>query len=36
MICFGCPVRKQCQEYRTRTDSKHGIWGGQYISEGED
>lgn len=28
-ICFTCPVRKDCQDYRERTDSRHGMWGGE-------
>lgn len=30
MVCFGCPVRKQCDDYRKTTDTRYGIWAGQY------
>lgn len=27
-FCFTCPVRIECDEYRKRTGSKGGMWGG--------
>jgi WhiB family transcriptional regulator, redox-sensing transcriptional regulator len=27
--CFSCPVRVQCEDYRVRTGTKHGVWGGK-------
>lgn len=27
--CFTCPVRVQCDDYRERTGSTHGMWGGK-------
>ena len=29
--CFTCPVRVECKDYRARTDTKHGVWGGELI-----
>lgn len=31
MICFGCPVRVECEDYRVRTETKHGVWGGKLV-----
>lgn len=28
-ICFDCPVRKECKEYRDATGSSDGIWAGE-------
>jgi hypothetical protein len=33
--CFGCPVRAECGEARSRTDSRYGIWGGELFSDSE-
>lgn len=30
MVCFGCSVRKECKDYKKRTDSNHGIWAGEF------
>lgn len=35
MICFSCPVRAQCEEYRRETDSRYGIWGGNQYNDSE-
>lgn len=32
-ICRDCPVRTQCAEFATQTDSAYGIWGGQTATE---
>jgi WhiB family redox-sensing transcriptional regulator len=29
MVCFGCPVRNNCEDYRTRTGQQWGVWGGK-------
>lgn len=29
IICFTCPVRAECEDYRVRTNSTHGIWAGK-------
>lgn len=29
IMCFTCPVKVECKEYRDRTDSRHGMWGGE-------
>jgi len=31
MICFGCPVRVECDDYRARSGTKHGVWGGKLV-----
>jgi hypothetical protein len=31
IFCFTCPVRAECDDYRERTDSKHGMWGGEMV-----
>lgn len=28
-ICFGCPVRRECLEYKEATGSNYGTWGGR-------
>lgn len=28
IVCFTCPVRPECADYRTRTDSRYGMWAG--------
>lgn len=37
IICFTCPVRAECDQYRIRTESRHGMWAGaiQSKTEGE-
>nr|DAK84380.1 MAG TPA: Transcriptional regulator [Caudoviricetes sp.] len=30
-----CPVRVECQDYRKRTGSTDGIWGGKTTKRGE-
>lgn len=32
-ICAGCPVRTECGDYRERTNTRHGIWGGELQNE---
>lgn len=27
--CFTCDVRAECNDYKVRTDSRHGMWAGQ-------
>jgi WhiB family redox-sensing transcriptional regulator len=27
-LCGGCEVRPQCKEWRKRSNSQYGIWGG--------
>lgn len=29
-VCFFCPVRSDCRDYRKRTGSTYGIWAGEY------
>jgi WhiB family redox-sensing transcriptional regulator len=33
-LCFSCPVRAECREYRARTQTDYGIWGGVYTQRG--
>lgn len=28
VLCFGCPVRRDCLEFALALEEKHGIWGG--------
>lgn len=28
-ICATCPVVPECEDYRDRTESTYGIWGGK-------
>lgn len=30
MLCFECPVRAECQDYRKRTGTNYGIWAAEY------
>ena len=32
-ICITCPVRKQCKDYRNRTGSTDGMWGGEILKK---
>lgn len=34
MICFACPVRKECDSYRERTGTEYGIWAGSFTKRG--
>lgn len=34
MVCFGCPVRRNCEDYRDRTGTEYGIWAGSYTKRG--
>lgn len=34
VICFTCPVRLQCLEYRDEVGANDGIWGGVIIKNG--
>lgn len=36
MVCFTCPVRAECKDYKKRTGSVHGMWAGQIESKEED
>jgi len=29
VFCFTCPVRPECKDYRKRTGSDYGMWGGE-------
>jgi hypothetical protein len=33
IICFTCPVREACDQYRIRTKSRHGMWAGAIVSK---
>lgn len=35
LVCLMCEVRTECLDYRKRTDSSYGIWGGEYTKRGE-
>lgn len=36
IICMTkCPVRDECEEFRARTQSKHGVWAGKLQKRGE-
>ena len=35
IICFTCPVRAECDQYRLRTKSRHGMWAGAIHSKDE-
>lgn len=28
-ICNGCPVRRECLDYKLATGSDYGVWGGE-------
>ena len=30
IICFGCPVRKECKDYKEATASAYGMWAGEF------
>lgn len=30
LICLHCPVKIECEDYRARTNTKDGVWGGVY------
>jgi hypothetical protein len=30
LACFGCKVRKQCDDYKERTGTEYGIWAGEF------
>jgi hypothetical protein len=34
-MCFGCEVRKECDEYREKTGSDFGIWAGKLMKRGD-
>ena len=34
LYCINCTVRKQCQDYRKRTNSDEGVWGGKLQTRG--
>jgi len=29
LTCFACTVRAECEDFRARTGSEYGVWGGQ-------
>lgn len=35
MLCFQCPVRKECKKYKKETGTKFGIWAGEFSKRGE-
>lgn len=35
IVCFTCPVRAECADYRDRTDSTYGMWAGQIKNRDE-
>jgi len=36
MVCFSCVVRKQCDDYRERTKTKHGVWAARHLKRDDD
>jgi len=36
IICFTCPVRPECADYRDRTNSAHGMWAGVIAKKEKD
>lgn len=36
IVCFTCPVRKECKDYRDRTKSRYGMWAGEILKRDED
>jgi WhiB family redox-sensing transcriptional regulator len=34
-LCFTCEVRQECSDYKERTGTKYGIWGGTFSRRGE-
>lgn len=35
LTCLYCPVMDECEDYRRRTDTQHGVWGGTYYTRKE-
>lgn len=35
IVCFTCPVREECDDYRHRTGSTHGMWAGKIVNRDE-
>lgn len=35
-LCAMCPVRRECEEYATRSNSTYGIWGGKIRHRGRE
>lgn len=35
MLCFTCKVRAECRDYKKRTNSKYGIWAGEFTRRDE-
>lgn len=33
-VCFTCPVRDECKDYKQRTKSKTGMWAGEIERRG--
>lgn len=34
-VCFGCPVRHECKDFSSRTNSEHGIWAAELKKRGK-
>jgi len=34
-ICFRCPVREECKQYKIDSGSTEGIWGGESNKRGK-
>lgn len=35
IICFTCPVRTDCNDYRARTGTRFGMWAGEIRKPGK-
>ena len=36
IVCFTCPVRAECEDYKVRTGSTHGMWAGRMARRDEE
>jgi len=36
MVCFPCPVKAECLDYKKRTGSVHGMWAGRIENKKEE
>ena len=34
-VCLGCPVLVQCREHALRVREPYGVWGGEFLLDGE-
>lgn len=34
-LCFSCPVFSECKAYKKETNTKFGIWAGEFSKRGE-